>query len=170
MSFLKKLFADNNKNKSVQKPDIDNLLFNNTDKLIIDLDAYLCELSSYGESLEKLTDPQKTFYFNQYLEKQVNNGGFSQYFYNSSGDFSHQTIISLKKINANKTADILQLAIDQFPNSIVPEDREERKRILEAIEEKAEETWEKLDKIFFEYQDNLYELNIDFIKQNRNSF
>jgi Domain of unknown function (DUF4375) len=123
MSFFKKLFGDNKQNEVDKKPDIDSLLLNDTDKLILDLDTYLCELSSYGHELEKLTEPQKTFYFNQYLEKEINNGGFNQYFYNSSGDFAHQAIISLRQINAIKTAEILQLAIDQFPNSTVPKDR-----------------------------------------------
>ena len=170
MSFFKKLFGDNKKNGADNKPDIDNLLLNDTDKLIMDLDTYLCELSSYGDELEKLTEPEKTFYYNQYLEKEINNGGFNQYFYNSSGDFAHQTLISLRQINAIKTADILQLAIDQFPNSIVPKDRSERQEILETIEEKADEVWEQLDKRFLEYEDNLYDLNIEFIKQNRSSF
>jgi Domain of unknown function (DUF4375) len=170
MSFLKKLFGDNKQNDTDIKPDIDNLLLNDTDKLILDLDTYLCELSSYGDKLEKLTAAQKTFYFNQYLEKEINNGGFNQYFYNSSGDFSHQTIISLRQINAIKTAEILQLAIDQFPNSIVPKDRSERQEILEQIEEKADEVWEQLENSFLEYEDNLYDLNIEFIKQNRSSF
>jgi Domain of unknown function (DUF4375) len=170
MSFLKKLFGDNKQNDTDIKPDIDNLLLNDTDKLMLDLDTYLCELSSYGDKLEKLTEAQKTFYFNQNLEKEINNGGFNQYFYNSSGDFSHQTIISLRQINATKTAEILQLAIDQFPNSIVPKDRSERQEILEQIEEKADEVWEQLDNRFLEYEDNLYDLNIEFIKQNRSTF
>ena len=170
MSFFKKLFGDNKKNGEDNKPDIDNLLLNDTDKLIMDLDTYLCELSSYGDELEKLTEPEKTFYYNQYLEKEINNGGFNQYFYNSSGDFAHQTLISLRQINAIKTADIFQLAIDLFPNSIVPKERSERQEILETIEEKADEVWEQLDKRFLEYEDNLYDLNIEFIKQNRSSF
>jgi hypothetical protein len=170
MSFFKKLFGDKKKNEADKKPDIDSLLLNDTDKLILDLDTYLCELSSYGDALEKLTEPQKIFYFNQYLEKEINNGGFNQYFYNSSGDFAHQTIVSLKQINAIKTAAIFQLAIDQFPNSIVPKDRSERQEVLEKIEEKADEVWEQLDKRFLDYEDNLYDLNIDFIKQNRNLF
>ena len=169
MSFFKKLFGDN-KNEADKKPDIDSLLLNDTDKLILDLDTYLCKLTSYGAALEKLTEAQKTFYFNQNLEKEINNGGFNQYFYNSSGDFAHQTIISLRQINAIKTVDILQLAINQFPNSIVPTDRSERQEILENIEEKADKVWEQLDKRFLEYEDNLYDLNIDFIKQNRSSF
>lgn len=32
---------------------------------IIELDNFIAELCSYGENLEKLTEPQKNFYFNQ---------------------------------------------------------------------------------------------------------
>jgi hypothetical protein len=170
MSFLKNLFGDKKRNAADLRPDIDSLLTNDPHKLILDLDTYLYELSSSGEALDKLTEPQKTFYFNQYLEKEINNGGFNQYFYNSAGNFSHQTVIALRQINATKTANILQSAIDQFPNSIVPEDRTNRQAILETIEDKADGVWEQLDQKFFAYEENLSDLNIEFIKQNRSYF
>ncbi len=158
------------KSKAPKKPDIESLLLNDTDKLIIDLDNYLCELSEYGEALQKLSEAQKVFYYNQELEREINNGGFNQYFYNSGGNFAHQTIASLLQINANNTANILQLAIDQFPDAKVPNDQTERQEVLESIEEGANEIWEALDDRFLEYEDNLYDLNIEFIKQNIGSF
>lgn len=41
-----------------------------------------------------------------------------------------------------------------------------RQKILEQIEEKANEIWEELDQRFFEYEDDLNLLNIDYIKKN----
>ncbi|HZH64889.1 MAG TPA: DUF4375 domain-containing protein [Flavisolibacter sp.] len=76
--------------------------------------------------MNKLTEPQRLFYLNQNLEWEINNGGFNQYFINASGDFAHQTIQSLTAIGARTTADIVQKAIDQFPNKQVPQDRVER--------------------------------------------
>jgi hypothetical protein len=93
---------------------------------IIELDNFIGELCDYGDDFSKLTDQQKLFYLNQNLEREINNGGFNQYFCNSSGDNTHETIISLKAIGADKTAEILQRAIDQFPNKTVPKDRDER--------------------------------------------
>jgi hypothetical protein len=91
-------------------------------------------------------------------------------FFKSSGDFAHKTVQSLQTIGANKTADILQKAIDQFPNSIVPEDRTERQEILEQIQETADLVWEKLDQKFFSYEDDLNTLNIEFVRKNKDKF
>jgi len=153
------------------KPNIDFLItafdINNS---IIELDNYIGELCSWGDALGKLTEPQKHFYFNQNLEREVNNGGFSQFFFNSSGNFTHETVVSLNAIGANKTAKILQEAIDQFPLSKVPIDQEERRELLEKIESEADPIWSELDQQFYNYEDDLNELNIQYIKQNRNSF
>src|SRR5687767_5733267 len=114
-----------------------------TNTSIIDLDNFIGELCNYGDDMEVLTEPQKNFYLNQNLEREINNGGFNQYFINSSGDFAHETVKSLKLISANHTADILQKAIDQFPYKKVPKDRDERIETVEEIEETANEVWEE---------------------------
>lgn len=137
---------------------------------ILEIDDFIVKLCNYGEEMEELTEPQKQFYYNQNLEKEVNNGGFSQYFINSSGDFAHETVLSLRAIGADKTAEILQQAIDQFPNKRVPKDREERIRMVEKIEPKANDEWNRLDSKFFEYQDDLSLLNLDFVRKHKSSF
>src|SRR5258705_3440499 len=127
MGFLKNLFGDSNKKQGVDKPDIDKLLISSdTNNFVIELDNYICKLCSWGDELERLTGSQKNFYFNQNLEREINNGGFNQFFFNSSGDFAHETMSSLRIIGATKTAHILQQAIDQFPSSKVPQDRLQR--------------------------------------------
>lgn len=172
MSFFKKLFGDkDNSQDGNQKPDMDALLSSaDTNNSIIDLDNYICKLCSWGDNLDRLTQPQKNFFFNQNLEREINNGGFNQFFYNSSGDYSHETLTSLQAIGANKTADILRQAIDQFPNSTVPKDRQERQSDLEQIEANANEVWEQLDQRFYAYEDDLNELNLKYVKQHRSSF
>lgn len=171
MSFFKKLFGGTDKKPAIDRPDINVLLASgDTDKLIIELDTYINKICDYGDSLEKLNQLQKTFYFNQQLEREINNGGFDQYFVNSSGSFAHEAVLSLIQIGANKTADILQLAIDEFPDSIVPKEELERREIMEKFEEKVEQVWNQLDEKFLAYEDNLYELNLLFIKQNVSSF
>ena len=143
----------------------------NINDSIIAIDEFVSELCEYGENLENLTEPQKNFFFNQQLEMEVNNGGFSQYFFNSPGDYAHQTVESLKLIGANNVAKILQEAIDKFPNKTVPQDRTERQDVLlDEIEEKNEDVWNELDDKFYEYPDDLSQLNFDYIKQNKEFF
>jgi len=170
MGIFNKIFG-NNKASSESKPDIDSLIkSDDTDKLLMDLDTYISELCNYGNSIDKLTDPQKNFYFNQCLEREINNGGFDQFFHNSSGAFSQETILSLKELGAFRTALILEKAVSQFPNSIVPKDQTERQNSMELVEETACDVWNELDTNFYEYEDNLSALNIEYIKKNRSFF
>lgn len=141
-----------------------------TNGSIIELDNFIGDLCSYGNDMDKLTDPQKQFYYNQCLEREINNGGFNQYFINSSGDFAHQAVQSLTAIGALTTAHILQKAIDQFPDKKVPQDRDERIELVERIEETANEVWEELNQKFFEYADDLNILNLNFIRQHKADF
>jgi hypothetical protein len=141
-----------------------------TNSSIIDLDNFIGELCDYGDNMDVLSEPQKNFYLNQNLEREINNGGFNQYFINPSGDYAHETIHSLKLIGANRTNEILEKAIDQFPDKIVPKDRDERVEIVEEIEETANEVWEELDQKFFEYVDDLNALNIEYVRQNKEHF
>jgi hypothetical protein len=155
----------------MQKIDIDKIFTSdNKNDSIITLDNFIADLCNYGDNVDKLTDPQKYFFYNQNLEREINNGGFNQYFVNSSGDFAHETILSLKIIGADKTADILQQAINQFPDKKVPKDRNTRIEIVEQIQGIANDIWEELDQKFFEYQDDLNSLNLDFVKKHKDKF
>jgi hypothetical protein len=137
---------------------------------IIEYDNRVGELCNYGEEMEKLTEAQKVFYLNQNLEREVNNGGFHQYFYNSSGNFAHETVDALKKIGADKTASILQNSIEKFPDKNVPKDRDERISLLGQIEKSLENIWADNDEAFFKCEDDLNALNLAFIEKNKKDF
>lgn len=137
---------------------------------IIIIDDFICELCSWGENIEELTAQQKNFYYIQNLEREVCNGGFNLYFYNSSGNFSHETIEALKVIKAENTASLLQEAVAQFPNHTVPKNRDERQYVLNTIAEAADEIWEELNQKFFAYEDDLNALNIEYIIQHNEKF
>ncbi|NJK97501.1 MAG: DMP19 family protein [Bacteroidales bacterium] len=139
-------------------------------RILIAIDEYLNEKSEYCEKIDKLNESQKTFIIIENLEREINNGGFNQFYYNSSGDFSHETIDALIKIGANKTAEIVTKANSQFPDNKVPKDRTERQVILEQIEEKANEIWESCDNDFYKYEDKIGGLLIEFVKANKTDF
>jgi hypothetical protein len=142
----------------------------NENDTVVKIDSLLSEFCDHGDEIEKLTHPQKIFFFNQSFEKEINNGGFSQYFLNSSGDFATETIESLKLIGAHQTAAILQRAVDEFPNGHVPKNRRERIALLEDIEEAASKVWQMLEQKFYKYEENLNALNLRYVRQNKTKF
>lgn len=174
MNILKKILWGSDKSgdsSGEKKLNIEKLIASNdVNNSIIEIDNFVYELCSWGDDIEKLTEQQKFFYYNQNLEREVNNGGFNLYFLNSSGEFAHETINALKTIKAEKTANILQKAIDVFPDQTVPRDRDKRREVVEAIKETASDIWDELDQSFFAYEDDLNSLNIEYVKQYQERF
>jgi hypothetical protein len=91
------------------------------------------------------------------LEGEVNNGGFHQYFYNSAGDRTAETIQALEIIGAFKMAEIVKKAAQMFPSGMPPKDRFERQAILLKLYPKAV-AFRGLDEEFYDYPDKLADL------------
>ena len=140
---------------------------------IIEMDNYIAQKCEYGDKMQNLNGEQRVFYITQALEREVNNGGFSQFFFNHDGAFANELISSFEKIGAEKTAQICKKAISVYDDS-VPEDRDAREAVLTTDDEKEEERIEAIlnecDDEFFEYEDDLLELNYQFIVKNKESF
>jgi hypothetical protein len=106
-----------------------------------------------------------------WLQGDVSNGGYHQYFFNSYSELAHEAHEGLKLIGAPATAEITRQAFSIFPDSIVPKDRDERQKILETIGNDKKEFLGKLDDKFYDYPDgNIDNLLIAFIKENINDF
>lgn len=69
-----------------------------------------------------------------------------------------------------KTADLLKEAIDAFPESKVPKDREERADLMLGKVDPESDRWEQLDERFFAYEDSLIDLNLAFVRANIDEF
>ncbi len=167
MGIFKNLFKGNKK-EQVKKPDIDALLASkDSNGSIIELDNYICELCEYGQHLERLSEPQRVFYFNQELEREINSGGFSSFFYYSYANYFDETIASLKSIGAFQFAALLQDATTVFPNNQVPKDLNERQELVESF---AEDAWKEYDDKFYAYPENLNKLNLEYVRKHKDLF
>ena len=140
------------------------------DMIITEIDIYLNEKCEYGEKIDRLNESQKILLIIKNLEREINNGGFNQFYWNSSGDYANETIGALVNIGANKTAEIVKKANSEFNNGTVPKGRIERQNELELIENKAEENWNNLDLTFYGYNEDLTELLIAFVIKNKEDF
>ena len=139
-------------------------------KFIIALLEHLEEKTDYGDDLSGLSRPERIFYVVQMVEMEVNNGGFSQFFSNSSGDFSNEIVDAFTEIGADATAGICRKAIGVFGREI-PADQDERDEMLEELEsDEIDEILEECDSAFYEYEDNLNELNYNYVMKNKQYF
>lgn len=132
----------------------DDIVYNTYDKIL--------EKCNYGDNIEKLNEHERILFITQIVEGEVNNGGFSQFFYNSSGNFSNEIVEAFTQIGALKTAEICKGALTVFPDK-APTNRAERQDLLEKLD--CDDALEKYDEAFYEYEDNLLELNTTYIEK-----
>jgi hypothetical protein len=66
----------------------------------------------------------------RWLDAEVDNGGFHQFFNNSAGDKTADTIAALEEIGAINAAGIVRRAAAMFPGGMPPGNRDERMKIL----------------------------------------
>ena len=131
----------------------------------IEIYDILCEKCAYGDSIDKLSKCERIIYLVGDLESEVNNGGFSQFFFNNSGRYANETIDALKSIDAKNTAPLLKEAISIAENSIAS-----WKADGDELTEEQNKKLNLLDNKFFEYKDNLLMLQINYIKEHINDF
>ncbi len=174
MGILDKLFGDSTGRQikpENKKPDITKLIATgDIEESMNELDTYICELCNFGDNINLLNEPQKNFYLIQTFEREMDNGGFSQFFFTSSGDYSHETVKSLRVAGADDMAELLLRSFEQFPDKTVVADRRSRQEILEQIEENAEENWGKLELEFYKREPKLTVVLWEYVKQNRSFF
>jgi Domain of unknown function (DUF4375) len=90
-------------------------------------------------------------------EDEVNNGGLHQFFYNSSGDDTAETIQALEMIGADKMADILIRAVARLRDGVAPQERFARQRVLPEPSALMD-----LDMEFYAYPDDLASLLAEY--------
>lgn len=129
------------------------------------------EKTSFGkEDFASQSIPQKVFSAIWEVESEVNNGGFSQYFVNSSAESAHFVVDALRVIGAPQTADICQRAIAAaFPAGLPESEEAIRSAAVDFSDEVAEEL-EPLDQEFFSYPHNLTELLFAYVSQHPAEF
>ncbi len=154
-----------------QMSEIDRVLsLENETDIILGIGQLLWDKTKDDENLESLNQFEKNVLFLDMLEGQVNNGGFDQYFFNSSGEYAHETLTALEEIGAYKTAELLEQAIKVFPQLPIPKDTEQRRELMKNLPQQVSDVWGQLDDEFYEYPDNIAGLAIEYVKNNKKQF
>jgi len=77
---------------------------------------------------------QRAVFSTTWLHNEVCNGGFDQFFYNSTGILSHEALLGFERLGATDYRGLVERAMSLFPEGIVPSDRAKRVELLESIE------------------------------------
>lgn len=170
MKWFEKFFKKPSKASSLfpgKRLGIDEILtLKNSTEMIIELSYGLSD-KIHQKGYDSLTQPEKVLNRVYWLESEINNGGFEQFFINSSGDYALDTPAALDEIGAHQTALLVKRAIDIFPGGLPPRDRKQRIEKLNLIDEETVNQFGKLTSEFLEYRDPLEELQFKYMVANK---
>lgn len=137
---------------------------------IIEMNEIICRKCRNGEDMASLTEAERVFFLTQQLETEVNNGGFDQFIFNSTGDFSAETSNAFLEIGAEKTAAICQRAFSAFGQEL-PANTAKRRNLMEELQnDEINQILESCDQLFLNYEDDLEDLNYRYIMNHREAF
>jgi hypothetical protein len=145
------------------------LLLNSNSEKLTRIGEIIGKKIPQRDDFTNLNEFEKTFIYIDILEGSVTNGGFIQFFFNSSAQFTHEIFQAYIAINAEKTINILTKAIFLFPEIPVPKNLRVRQGILMEKEHNID-LWDDLDLQFEKYEDNITQLTLDFVKKNIDHF
>jgi hypothetical protein len=124
------------------------------------------------EIVTRLSKGRQAIYTTFYLEAEVCNGGFNQYFYNSTGRFAQEAFQGLVQIGAVKLTDLMNQAISLYQAN---EEKitQEQDGSLEGFSKSYEDNpLNELDDNFYtlKKEENLSALRINYIRKNPKEF
>ncbi len=131
----------------------------------------MSDRTAFGrQEFARQSPPQKVFSAIWAVESEVNNGGFSQYFQNSSCETAGFVADAMDMIGAPKTADICRRAVrTAFPREL-PSSPEAISAAAEDFPPDIEEALSHLDEEFFAYPHNLTELLFAYLSGHPDEF
>ena len=117
---------------------------------------------------DKLSTPEQVFLLIWELESEVNNGGFHQYFYNSSGALAPNVVSALKILGAEATADIAQQAFNAVANAITSWSSDaDRQASINRLSSGVRQTLENLDQEYYKCPEDLTPLLYKYVAEHR---
>lgn len=101
---------------------------------------------------------------------EINNGGFAQYFFNSSGDHWQDALAGFEATGSKERLALLRQAIEFFGPAGPSEDREKRQLELSRIYKKNDGVFEELESRYYKSSENVDVLTTRFVLANPDHF
>jgi Domain of unknown function (DUF4375) len=106
---------------------------------------------------EGLSEPEKRYFAVQVVDGEVHNGGFEQYFFNSSASDYDLAVAGLEEMGAERVLALLRSARQVlFDDDPVPQDTDARReRLRERCSETSSAELDRLDRLYYLDPDDL---------------
>ena len=124
------------------------------------------------ENVNKLSNGQKALFSTWWLEAEVNNGGFNQFYYNSTGQYAKMAEVGFKTVGAEKFSELTLRA-----NKIFKENKKRLEEFDDGTMESFSESYKdnplnNLDTEFYELYEleKIGDLRIKYIRENITEF
>jgi len=115
----------------------------------------------------RITEAERRLVAVYWLDGEVHNGGFDQYFFNSAGNDSEAALAGLKEMGASGAAALLERSMALFPGGKPPADRQKRQQAMDRIREQSKPVWGQCDDAFYELKEDLHQLVLEYAKKKR---
>lgn len=133
--------------------------------------TFLIQAWMDNPELVRWTPGQKQFLAIEEMQAQVNNGGYHQYFWNSSGDLVPYCLEGLERIGGTSYRNLLMRAMSLFPEGKVRQDRRARQDLLEEMGDAGEDALNDLSSEYYEMEGiDISAALLELVKMNRHEF
>jgi len=134
------------------------------DSLVVAMEQALQQKVAQGGEQE-LSDEERIILAVEALEREVNNGGYIQFFTNASGEYAPIIVEALLHIDCPETARITQIAIESL--GLLDTSPEVLEAACEADNEARDEELEECDGLYFGAGEDVAGRLFEFVRANQ---
>ena len=134
------------------------------DSLVVAMEQALQQKVAQGGEQE-LSDEERIILAVEALEREVNNGGYIQFFTNASGEYAPIIVEALLHIDCPETARITQIAIESL--GLLDTSPEVLEAACEADNEARDEELEECDGLYFGAGEDVAGQLFEFVRANQ---
>lgn len=143
------------------------LLLNSNKNKITRIGEIISKKIPERDLFNNLNEYEKTIIYIDIFENHTTNGGFEEFFWNSSGKFSHEILEAYEKIGAVNTANIIYTSFTLFGEIPIPKNINLRRELLTVLKK---DIWKDLNNEFYKNKDDIPVLILKFVSDNISYF
>ena len=119
---------------------------------------------------DELSEAEQTVYCIDSLLREMENGGFAQFFHHDSGANTADTMEALERIRSSQVLAVFHKVVSFFPEGEVPKDEDDRISLFDHIESEMTDEIAACDDQFYDSDENLIGLTLTFVSKNLKAF